>query len=62
MGIGGESESGSCLRAGSIDFPSSHFTSKFTMDAQKQLQARSEEFQALQTGMSIYQIDLGNSC
>lgn len=32
------------------------------MDAQKQLQARSEEFQALQTGMSIYQIDLGNSC
>jgi hypothetical protein len=53
MGIGGESESGS-LRAGSIDFPSSHFTSKFTMDAQKQLQARSEEFQGLQTGMSIY--------
>ncbi|KAJ6187859.1 hypothetical protein N7519_002767 [Penicillium mononematosum] len=53
MGIGGESESGSCLRAGSIDFPSSHFTSKFTMDAQKQLQARSEEFQALQTELEV---------
>ncbi|OQE47480.1 hypothetical protein PENCOP_c001G08842 [Penicillium coprophilum] len=53
MGIGGESESGSCLRAGAIDFPSSHFTSKFTMDAQKQLQALSEEFQGLQTELDV---------
>ncbi|KAJ6138566.1 Prefoldin [Penicillium samsonianum] len=53
MGIGGESESGSCLRAGAIDFPSSHFTSKFTMDAQKQLQALSEEFQGLQTELEV---------
>lgn len=61
MGIGGESESGSCLRAGAIDFPSSHFTSKFTMDPQKQLQALSEEFQGLQTGMSRYLINHNNS-
>ncbi|KAJ5326809.1 hypothetical protein N7541_010369, partial [Penicillium brevicompactum] len=48
-GIGGELERGSCLRAGSwIDFPSSHFTTKFIMDPQKQLQALSEEFQGLQ--------------
>ncbi|KAJ5878636.1 hypothetical protein N7455_002101 [Penicillium solitum] len=53
MGIGGESESGSCLRAGAIDFPSSHFTSKFTMDPQKQLQALSEEFQGLQTELEV---------
>lgn len=44
-----------------IDFPSSHFTSKFTMDAQKQLQALSEEFQGLQTGMSRYLINHSNS-
>ncbi|KAJ5130600.1 Prefoldin, partial [Penicillium bovifimosum] len=42
-------KSGSCLRAGSIDFPFSHFSSKFNMDPQKQLQALSEEFQGLQT-------------
>jgi hypothetical protein len=48
-------ESGRCLRAGrSIDFPSSHFTTKFIMDPQKQLQALSDEFQGLQTGISTY--------
>lgn len=36
-----------------IDFPSSHFTTKFIMDPQKQLQALSEEFQGLQNGMYI---------
>jgi hypothetical protein len=44
-----------------IDFPSSHFTSKFTMDPQKQLQALSEEFQGLQSGMAIYLIDDSNN-
>lgn len=54
-GIGGERESGSCLRAGRlIDFPSSHFTSNFTMDPQKQLQALTEEFQGMQTGLYTY--------